>query len=64
MADYIPSGERAKIRWMWRLMVWLADNEMAHGLAYGFTFDEVCEYYTMVLQAKLAADSAAEKEVA
>jgi len=62
MADYIPSGEAAKIRWMWRLMAWLARDGAVHGLAHGFTIDEVCAYYFVVLQAKLAADSAAEKE--
>jgi len=62
MADYIPSGEAERIRWMWRLMVWLADGGAVHGLAHGFTIDEVCEYYFAVFQAKLAVDSALEKE--
>ena len=64
MADYIPRGEAEKIRWMWRLMVWLADNGAAYAIKHGFTLDEVCAYYFVVFQAKLAADSAAEKEVA
>ena len=62
MADYIPRGEAEQIRWMWGLMVWLMRNGAANGFKHGFTLDEVCGYYFTVLQAKLAADSAGEKE--
>ena len=64
MADYIPSGEAAKMRWMWNLMVWLMRDGAVHGLAHGFTLDEVCALVSAMLQVKLAADNAAEKQAA
>jgi len=57
MADYIPDHEAMKIRWLWNLMVWLVRDGAVNGLAHGFTLDEVCGFYSTVLQAKLAADN-------
>ena len=60
MADYIPSGERAKLVWLYRFAVWFG----SYGVSYGFTLNEVCALVSTVLQARLVAASAAEKEVA
>ena len=62
MADYIPSGEAAKLRWMWHFMEWLTYDGGVHGFAHGFTAVEICDLATTVLQAKLAADNAVEKQ--
>jgi len=60
MADYIPSGEAAKIRWLSRFTPWFG----TYGMSYGFTVDEVCALVFTVMQARLVAASTAEKEVA
>jgi len=64
MADYIPSHEAMKIRWLWNLMVWLAEGGAVNGLAHGFTLDEICGFYFTVFQAKLAADNCAAMQAA
>jgi len=58
MADYIPSGEAAKIRWLSRFTPWFG----TYGMSYGFTVDEVCALVFTVMQARLVAASTAEKQ--
>ena len=64
MADYIPSNEAAKLLWLWNLAMWLWRDNALNGLLYGFSFHEVNIFRFAVVQAKHAAASAAEKEVA
>ena len=62
MGDYIPSSEGAKIQWLWNLMVWMARDGAVNGLSHGFSAEEICEFYSMVLQAKLALDNSVQKQ--